>query len=243
LDAAAIALILREGQPVGFRGLADGRLTGLARAAKGLHGNNEPFGFTPASLRDLTPKGWQVAVMHGEAASLDALFRPGTDQTLLPMQPITADPLTFASVPAAPLAAWDAAELRVHLAASLPDWMLPVAIHRVPALPLNSAGKLDIRALIASVTIAAPTGTRPLTETEATVADLYRDLLGATSVGAEDDFFALGGHSLLASRLVSRLRDRFDMHLALDAVFRAPTVTGLAAEIDRLRAGREEGEI
>ena len=247
LDAAAIAAMLRNRTPVGFRGLADLRFTELARATAGLRGTDRPgapvVGFTPASLRRLAPPGWQVAVAHGEGATLDALFRPGAETTLMPMQPITADPLTLASIPAAPLATWDAAELRTHLAALLPDWMLPAAIHRVPGLPLTSAGKLDMRALAASVTVTAPTGLRPLTPTEDVVAEFYRGLLGTPRVGADDDFFALGGHSLLASRLVSRLRDRFDMHLALDAVFRAPTVAGLAGEIDALRAGREEGEI
>jgi amino acid adenylation domain-containing protein len=248
LDSPAIAAILQDGTPVGFRGLPDTRLIGLARTVAGLRDNlarsgPPPVGFTPARLQQLAPPGWQVAVAHGEGTTLDALFRPGTASTLMPMPPIAADPLSFASKPAAPLAAWDAAGLRAHLAALLPDWMLPAAIHRVPGLPLTSAGKLDIRALAASVTIAAPAATRPLTPTEDVVAALYQDLLGAPSVGADDDFFALGGHSLLASRLVSRLRDRFDMHLALDAVFRAPTVAGLAGEIDTLRAGREEGEI
>ncbi|WP_158929669.1 non-ribosomal peptide synthetase [Acidisphaera sp. S103] len=247
LDAGAIAAMLRNGTPVGFRGLADAWLAGLARTVAGLRGAARPgaagVGFTPASLRRLAPPGWQVAVAHGEGTTLDALFRFGVEAALIPMQPIAADPLTLASIPAAPLATWDAAELRVHLAALLPDWMLPAAIHRVPGLPLTSAGKLDMRALAASVTASAPVGMRSLTPTEDVVAEFYRDLLGAPRVGADDDFFALGGHSLLASRLVSRLRDRFDMRLALDAVFRTPTVAGLAGEIDALRAGREEGEI
>jgi acyl carrier protein len=202
--------------------------------------------FTPASLRTLTPPGWHVTVMHGKDATLDALFQPGpapAHPPLLPLPPIAADPVSFASVPAAPPAAWDAATLRAHLAASLPDWMLPVAIHRVSGLPLNSAGKLDVRTLAASLPAASPVRARPLTATEDVVAQLYQTLLGSGPLGPDDDFFALGGHSLLASRLVARLRDRFDMQLALDAIFRAPTVAGLASEIDALRATREEGEI
>jgi acyl carrier protein len=49
-----------------------------------------------------------------------------------------------------------------------------------------------------------------------------------------DNFFALGGHSLLAMQVMSRLRDEFDVSLSLRALFDAPTVLELAAEIERI---------
>jgi acyl carrier protein len=216
--------------------LAAGATAAVARQA------DDTDGVTPAGLRALLPPGWHVAVAPGEGATLDAAF--GRDPApLLPLAPLDADPARLASTPAMPAAEWDAAALRAHLAAVLPDWMVPTAIHRVDALPLTSAGKVDWRALAASLPAATPAPARAMTESEQAVAALFAELLGAASPGPTDDFFALGGHSLLASRLVARLRARFAVALPLDAVFRAPSVAGLAAEIDALRAGLEEGEI
>jgi acyl carrier protein len=51
-------------------------------------------------------------------------------------------------------------------------------------------------------------------------------------VGIHDNFFALGGDSLLAGRIVARLRSRFDVEVPLPALFKYPTVSELAAEIE-----------
>ena len=72
----------------------------------------------------------------------------------------------------------------------------------------------------------------PSNELEEIVAAVWGEMLGIEGVGVEDDFFELGGHSLLGTRVIGRLRAEFGVELMVDAIFRAPTVAALAAEIE-----------
>ena len=138
----------------------------------------------------------------------------------------------------------DASELRRHLSAKLPAYMVPAAFIELPALPLSPNGKLDRRALAAPATLpaaAAPlaAGTEhvaPATATERQVAAVWSEVLGADAgrIGARDDFFALGGHSLLVTRAIARLREAFHCDLAVRLFFDRPVLAEQAAWIDGL---------
>ncbi len=126
-------------------------------------------------------------------------------------------------------------ELRAHLGARLPGYMVPGWIVLLEALPRTSSGKLDRGAL------PAPAGARrerdpvaPRTVTELRVAGVFREVLNAGPVGVDDDFFELGGHSLLATRVVSRLRAELAVEVPLRAIFEAPTVAALARSVDAI---------
>jgi NAD(P)-dependent dehydrogenase (short-subunit alcohol dehydrogenase family)/acyl carrier protein len=82
----------------------------------------------------------------------------------------------------------------------------------------------------------------PRNNVEREVADLWQEFLGLDQVGIHDNFFLLGGHSLLGTRLISRLRDTFDVDIPLRRLFDAPTVAGLAETITRQQLEREEQE-
>ncbi|CDG85848.1 non-ribosomal peptide synthetase [Janthinobacterium agaricidamnosum] len=126
----------------------------------------------------------------------------------------------------------EVAQLRLHLQAVLPQYMVPAAYVALPALPLTVNGKLDRAALPAPQQQAyqrqhhaAPEGA-----VEGALASLWQELIGVGQVGRDDNFFALGGHSLLAIRLVDRAA-RLGVPLALADLFEAPTIAGLAARI------------
>ncbi len=131
--------------------------------------------------------------------------------------------------------------LRTHLAARLPDYMVPAAFVFLPELPLTAHGKVDRRAL-ARIEPQAREGVwvAPRTPTEIALAGLWAELLGVEAVGLHDDFFGLGGHSLIATRLVSRIADELGEELPLRTVFEASSLEAQAARIDAARlSGRE----
>ncbi|WKB55701.1 non-ribosomal peptide synthetase [Eleftheria terrae] len=130
-----------------------------------------------------------------------------------------------------------AAELQAHLAASLPEYMVPAAFVALPALPLGPSGKLDRKALPEPGADAYASGEHeaPASPLEDTLARLWAEVLKVERVGRHDDFFRLGGHSLLAISLVERLR-RVGLQTDVRTLFTAPTVAGLAAVVARGQA-------
>ncbi|MCF2135363.1 amino acid adenylation domain-containing protein [Mycetohabitans endofungorum] len=129
-----------------------------------------------------------------------------------------------------------ASTLHAHVAASLPEYMVPSAFVQLDILPLTPNGKLDRRALPAPDANAfmhqayeAPQG-----EFETTLAQIWTELLGVDQVSRHDSFFALGGHSLLAVQLIERLRRR-GIGLSVRALFDTPVLMALAQTLGEHR--------
>lgn len=112
-----------------------------------------------------------------------------------------------------------ATELREHLRAQLPDYMLPqhyVAIDAVPLLPNGKVATASLPGIAGvedsgrSVAFAAPQGAA-----EEAIAAIWCRLLGVERVGRSDNFFDLGGHSLLAMRAVVEIEKQFGVRLGV----------------------------
>ncbi len=127
----------------------------------------------------------------------------------------------------------DTAALRLRLAGSLPEYMVPSALVALDALPLTTNGKVDRRALPVPEVRGDADGFRePSSVTEELLCEVFAQVLNVARVGVDDNFFALGGHSLLATRLVSRIRSVLGVELSIRALFEAPTVAALAVRLD-----------
>ncbi|HEV2779527.1 MAG TPA: SDR family NAD(P)-dependent oxidoreductase [Actinophytocola sp.] len=69
----------------------------------------------------------------------------------------------------------------------------------------------------------------PSNEVEATIAEVWADMLGLDRVGTEDNFFELGGNSLVGVEIMIRIRRRLGIdELAPHVLYEAPTVGALA---------------
>ncbi|MFK4071528.1 amino acid adenylation domain-containing protein [Streptomyces sp. NPDC029674] len=100
----------------------------------------------------------------------------------------------------------DSAVLRAYVAGRLPEYMVPVAVVVLEALPLTVNGKVDRAALPAPDFAERVSGREPRTETERVLCALFAEVLGLERVGAEDGFFELGGDSISSMQLASRAR-------------------------------------
>ena len=133
-------------------------------------------------------------------------------------------------------------DVRYFLARFLPGDMVPDQIMIHEQLPHTPEGKIDLvelQLLVSKEARIKQSRKTPQTPTEATLGEIWSELLGVTEVGVEDNFFRLGGSSLLATQLVIRVRERFEIELSTHSVFEKPTVEGLAARIDLIKWSQE----
>ncbi|MGD9961763.1 Pls/PosA family non-ribosomal peptide synthetase [Nocardioides sp.] len=120
---------------------------------------------------------------------------------------------------------------------------MEVLRHRLPAalvprlavvdeLRTRTSGKVDRDALpwpIAKSRVVSA----GLVGTQAWIAEIWHDVLGAEVSSATDDFFDFGGGSLTAAQVVSRLRERFP-EVAVGDVYANPTIATLGAALEEL---------
>ncbi len=119
------------------------------------------------------------------------------------------------------------ADLRGHLSARLPAYMVPSAFVALDALPLTPNRKLDRRALPAPDRVRSELEAAyvaPRTPAEEKLAGIWTQILGMDRVGVHDSFFDVGGHSLLGVRLFAQIRKEFGESLPLTTLFQAPTI-------------------
>jgi thioesterase domain-containing protein/acyl carrier protein len=114
--------------------------------------------------------------------------------------------------------------------------MVPAAFFTLPEMPLTPGGKIDRESLPKNCVeelASEPAFGELATDTEKRLATIWREVLDVARVGATENFFDLGGDSLAATRLITLIQMEFRKELSLASLFKAPSLVGLAATIDR----------
>jgi thioesterase domain-containing protein/acyl carrier protein len=121
-------------------------------------------------------------------------------------------------------------DVREHLAAGLPDYMIPSVFVAVEHMPHTQNGKLDRRSLESMPLEDArePELIWPRDSIELRLQQLWEKTLGTSSIGLRDNFFELGGHSITSVTLLGQIREAFGANLSLDVLLKNPTVEQLA---------------
>ncbi len=131
-------------------------------------------------------------------------------------------------------------DVRAALADRLPSYMIPDRLKVVDRIPTTSSGKLDREAVVSNVDWA-------VSEELAVPQDsAEREFLGFmrsvsdVKLGWNDDFFSSGGNSIKAIILIEGLRQKFDVNIALEHMFKCRTPSAIYDLIASLSTGDEE---
>ncbi len=122
-------------------------------------------------------------------------------------------------------------EIKQHLLAHLPAYMVPSLFRQVESWPLLSNGKTDLAALPAPEPARESAGRvarEPSNETERALAAIWRRVLRVEQVGVDDNFFDLGGDSILSLQIVAQARGQ-GLRFTPRELFNNPSIAGLAA--------------
>ncbi len=128
----------------------------------------------------------------------------------------------------------DVDDLRLLLKQRLPEYMVPVHLVQLEALPLNASGKVDRRALREPSVATLATGyadDSSQSEAELQMVAIWQEVLARPDVGPTDDFFDLGGHSLKATKLASLIQKKMGVEVSLTAVFKHSTPRDLTRHL------------
>jgi amino acid adenylation domain-containing protein/non-ribosomal peptide synthase protein (TIGR01720 family) len=122
-------------------------------------------------------------------------------------------------------------QLGDFLKQKLPNYMVPSAFVILDALPLTPNGKVDRRALKAPDIARQERETdlvAPRTESEETLAQIWREVLHQEQVGIHDNFFELGGDSILSIQIIFKA-NLAGFQLTVKQIFEHQTIAELAA--------------
>ncbi|HEY0739780.1 MAG TPA: phosphopantetheine-binding protein, partial [Herpetosiphonaceae bacterium] len=110
--------------------------------------------------------------------------------------------------------------------------LVPSIFVQLDALPLNTNGKVDRKALPAPVLTAEQEVelVLPRTPVEQTLAEIWSQVLQIEQIGIHNNFFALGGDSILSLQVIARAQQA-GLRITPRQMFQHQTIAELAAVV------------
>lgn len=131
----------------------------------------------------------------------------------------------------------DENELRRHLSAKLPKYMIPNYFVHMDAMPMTVSGKTDRKNLPApKFTQLIAEYVPPETDIEKKLAEIWQCLLKLEKVGKTDDFFELGGDSLLAISMLNEIENIFHVEISIKEIMEHSELAGMAQCLEKAAA-------
>ena len=224
---AAGELLYRTGELARYRTDGSLELLGPLNQQVRIRGRRIPVRDIEAELRqqeDVADARVLAAGGHGEEKKLLACVIPWTAET-------DRD------------ATWERRwreSLRAGLKRKLPEYLTPSAFVPVSEFPLRPDGTLDEETLEYIASSAKPESTsqsvQPPSDTEKTIAEIWKRVLKIDEVDVDDNFFDVGGNSIAIPEIHMELQKTFNTNLQVVDLFQYPTVRTLAERLDSERA-------
>jgi amino acid adenylation domain-containing protein len=134
--------------------------------------------------------------------------------------------------------------LRGALVLKLPEAMIPSAYVFLSEMPLTDNGKIDRKALqnlpppvFAVASTIGRSQNEDASEMEQVVANAWKDALGVSMVGLNDNFFDLGAHSITVAEVQAKLQNILNREISLVDLFQFPTVNSLSRHLTGEQSG------
>ncbi len=135
----------------------------------------------------------------------------------------------------------DMTSIRKRLSENIPGYMVPSYFVQIEKIPLNPNGKLDRKALPEPEAEAFATEyAAPTNEIEERLAEVWAEVLGATQVGIDDNFFEIGGDSIKTIMISAKLQKQ-KLNVSINDFFAAKTIRALAECVTKVERKIDQG--
>jgi len=127
-----------------------------------------------------------------------------------------------------------AENIKTTLSQQLPDYMIPGYITPLAALPLTANGKINKKALpLPDLKVMnEESGKAAGSDTEKQLMHIWREILQASEIGADETFFKLGGDSMSMVRVITKVKEEFEVKISFREFLAANNVIRLSKLID-----------